>query len=122
MFQRSIWMRPALQTSEAVLLPALPQHQPAQPGFSDLYTYRKAAEDPFRPLPLEDQPVQSLALSTYVRPRGSMAGRSVLRAAGVTGSPFMPRGKPQYYAGRSGQGGQMTAGRGEARRRPFPFK
>ncbi|MDD3335775.1 MAG: hypothetical protein PHI98_09730 [Eubacteriales bacterium] len=96
MQQRYSWMRPALQTSEAVLLPALLKRQYGEPRYSDRYTRVKAAEDPFRPVPQEGEPV--LALSTYVRPRGSMAGRSVLRAAGVSGSPFSFRGKPRYYA------------------------
>lgn len=96
MLQRSLWMRPALQMGEAVLLPALMRRQLAEPFFSDRYTHIKADESPFRPVPTEgEQP--TLALSTYVRPRGSMAGRSVLRAAGMTGNPFAARGKPRYY-------------------------
>lgn len=94
--QRYLWMRPALQTSEAVLLPALPRHRLAEPRFSDRFTHVKTSQDPFRPIPAEGEQ-QNMALSTYVRPRGSMAGRSVLRAAGVTGDPFSCRKKPQYY-------------------------
>lgn len=102
MLLRSLWMRPALQTSEAVLLPALVKRQTMEPFFSDRYTHVAAAEDPFRPVPPSDGQ-QSLALSTYVRPRGSMAGRSVLRAAGVTGNPFASRGRPKYYSAAQGR-------------------
>lgn len=100
MLQRSVWMRPALQTREAVLLPALSRQRLADPYFSDRYTKIKNAEDPFRPIPEENIPqnLEVTALSTYVRPRGSMAGRGVLRAAGVY-CGFCSRGrKPQYYA------------------------
>lgn len=100
MLQRSIWMRPALQTREAVLLPALTSRRVAEPLFSDRYTKVKSAEDPFRPILAEgEQPTSACtALSTYVRPRGSMAGRGVLRAAGVWCSPYGRGRKPQYYA------------------------
>ncbi len=97
--QRSLWMRPALQKSEAVLLPALPRRQQAEPRFSDIYTRTKAAEDPFRPLPnTAAVPENSMALSTFVRSRGSMAGRSVLRAAGVSADPLRRRSRPRYYS------------------------
>lgn len=100
--QRNLWMRPALQKSEAVLLPALPRRQQAEPRFSDRYTRPAPAEDPFRPFPdIAAAPASTLALSTYVRPRGSMAGRSVLRAAGVSAEPFRRRAKPRYYSARS---------------------
>lgn len=75
------WMRPALQKSEAVLLPALPRRM----GTTRLLT-RFSAASPSHFLPVEDGwAVQkpALELSTYVRSRGSMAGRSVLRAAGI---------------------------------------
>ena len=97
--QRNPWMRPALQTSEAVFLPALLKRQPPEPLFSDRYSRVKPEEDPFRPVPQEGQ-ASPAALSTYVRPRGSMAGRSVLRAAGMTGVPLGGRSKPRYYAPR----------------------
>lgn len=101
MLQRSIWMRPALQTREAVLLPALTRRRTAEPLFSDRYTRRKSEEDPFRPVPSADETApgaMTTALSTYVRPRGSMAGRGVLRAAGVSCSPYARGARPQYYA------------------------
>lgn len=80
--QNDWWMRPALQKSEAVLLPALPRRPISLPRFSEQFTHVKASDDPFRPVS-EDWPKEQTALSTYVRPRGSMAGRSVLRAAGI---------------------------------------
>ena len=98
--QRYLWMRPALQKSEAVLLPALPNRFVSDPRFSDRFTHITASENPVRPIPPEGGQPQNLALSTYVRPRGSMAGRSVLRAAGVTGEPFSQRGKPRYFSAR----------------------
>lgn len=86
--QSYLWMRPALQISEAVLLPALPRRSVlTEARISDRFTSLSA--EPFRPVPEEgiaaEQPV---ALSTYVRPRGSMAGRGVLRAAGVSMNPY----------------------------------
>ena len=79
--QNEWWMRPALQKSEAVLLPALPRRM----GTTRLLTRcPAAASGPFQPVSPEWPSTGSgLELSTYVRPRGSMAGRSVLRAAGV---------------------------------------
>ena len=81
--QNEWWMRPALQKSEAVLLPALPRTQGR--CFSDQFLHYKQASDTFRPV---SDASQTTALSTYVRPRGSMAGRSVLRAAGVHMVPY----------------------------------
>ena len=58
---------------------------------------RSLSTEPFRPVPEEgiaaEQPV---ALSTYVRPRGSMAGRGVLRAAGVSMNPYSQWARPAY--------------------------
>jgi len=59
------WMCTALQKNEAVLLPAL------QP------------ENPFRPVEEWTEP----SVPT-LRPCGSMAGRSVLRAAGLSQDPY----------------------------------
>ena len=61
MIQRSLWKRPALQTSEAVLLPALPRMKAAEPVYSDGYLHVRPTEDPFRPV--EETP--RTALSTY---------------------------------------------------------
>ena len=99
--QRSLWMRPALQKSEAVLLPAL-QRRTAEPQFSDPYYYISPVENPFVPIEGDEMApgaeVTTTALSTYVRPRGSMAGRSVLRAAGVSENPYLWRNaRPTYY-------------------------
>lgn len=86
----SLWMRPALQKSEAVLMPAMQRQAVGERQFSDFYNHRQAAEDPFRPIVGDDMAITT-ALSTYVRPRGSMAGRSVLRAVGVASDPFSQR-------------------------------
>ncbi|MEG1471322.1 MAG: hypothetical protein RSD76_02670 [Clostridia bacterium] len=59
-------------------------------------SYVKPPEDPFRPMPTIEGGAQTLALSTYVRPRGSMCGRSVLRAAGMAKDPYGMRAKPQH--------------------------
>lgn len=78
------WMRPALHKSEAVLMPAMGKNRTYEPLFSDRVN-RKNAEDTFLPIPSE---VTTTALSTYVRPRGSIAGRGILKAAGVSLSPY----------------------------------
>lgn len=88
--QSEWWMRPALQKSEAVLLPALPRRMGTtrllncSPGVS-------AADNAFIPVADDCHSAQnpSMELSTYVRPRGSMAGRSVLRAAGVCADRYI---------------------------------
>ena len=62
------WMRPAFQPTEALLLPAL------------------SPDDSFRPI--------EAFLTPQTQPagkRGSMAGRSVLRAAGVRQAPMTRR-------------------------------
>lgn len=76
--QKQWWTQPALQTSEAVLLPALEGREDAA----------------FRHVTDEWDAPQGLALSTYVRPRGSMAGRSVLRAVGVRSAPYLRGASP----------------------------
>ena len=86
MQQRYLYMKPALQPSEAVLLPALSGRrrfepltlEPAQPE-----------KDSFIPV-TGDWNGQTTALSTQVRSVGSMAGRSVLRQAGIGASPYRP--------------------------------
>lgn len=85
MQQRYLYMKPALQPGEAVLLPALSGRfwteplvaEPAQP----------ARNESFVPV-TEEWNGQTTALSTQVRSVGSMAGRSVLRAAGVRDCPY----------------------------------
>lgn len=85
--QNEWWMRPALQKSEAVLLPALPRRL-GTTRLLNHYTSAPAVSGPFLPVTDEWQ-TPKLELSTYVRPRGSMAGRSVLRAAGIHADRFI---------------------------------
>ncbi len=94
--QSYLWMRPALQISEAVLLPALPRRSVlTEARFSDRLT--SPSDETFRPVPQEGiAGGQPMALSTYVRPRGSMAGRGVLRAAGVSMNPYRQWVRPAY--------------------------
>lgn len=89
--QNELWMQPALQVSEAVLLPALERRCMNLPRFGNRYLSPAVASDSFRPADSTWDRSEPLALSTYVRPRGSMAGRSVLRAAGVYTVPFVSR-------------------------------
>jgi hypothetical protein len=77
--QRYLYMKPALQPSEAVLLPALSRSK-----WQDTVAVEWNAplkNETFIPA-TEEWKGQTTALSTQVRPSGSMAGRSVLRAAG----------------------------------------
>lgn len=107
--QRNMWMRPALQKSEAVLLPALPKRFTSGSHYLEQAVHITASESTFRPAwdsqdtqtQAQPQAQQTMALSTYVRPRGSMAGRSVLRAAGMTSDPFARRTRPRYYTPKS---------------------
>ena len=93
---RNLWMRPALQKSEAVLMPALQRRPAAEATFSDRYARMIAKESTFLPAVIPSPP-ETTALSTYVRPRGSVAGRSVLRAVGMLADPLSVRGRPLYY-------------------------
>ena len=95
--QNESWMQPALITSEAVLLPALERRSSLMPRFGNRYFTSPPSEDVFRPAEENWGVPPSRALSTYVRPRGSMAGRSVLRAAGVRTVPMQQ--KRAYSAG-----------------------
>ena len=94
--QNQPWMRPALQRSEAVLMPALPRRN--APGVRLRFPQVNVTEDTFRPVPAQDEQ-RPMELSTYVRARGSMAGRGVLRAVGVHTTPMGASGRPAY-AGR----------------------
>ena len=85
------WLQPALQTDEAVLLPALEQRSTSYSRFGNRYLQPVPSENVFRPAAENWGVPPSLALSTYVRPRGSMAGRSVLRAAGIRTEPICRR-------------------------------
>jgi len=98
LMQNEWWMRPALQKSEAVLLPALERSSITQPRFSRHFTHVKSTSDPFVPVADTWQTAQTQTLSTYVRPRGSMAGRGVLRAAGVNATPYGIHSRPRYSA------------------------
>lgn len=96
--QQEWWMRPALQRNEAVLLPALERN--SRPSLHLLGQLNRTPRPSEHFVPIsEEWPVQTTALSTYVRPRGSMAGRGVLRAAGIQLGPC------RYAAGRTGRTG-----------------
>ena len=84
--RNDLWMRPALQMREAVLMPALPSR--AVEAWTWEWQPPAAEESPFRPVPQEGMETDRMQLSTYVRPRGSLAGRGVLRAAGVATNPY----------------------------------
>lgn len=86
--QNELWMQPALQVSEAVLLPALERRNMNYPRFGNRFLAPSVTSDAFRPADSIWDSSETLALSTYVRPRGSMAGRSVLRAAGIQMDPY----------------------------------
>ncbi len=121
--QRNIWMRPALQTSEAVMLPALQRRMVGEPQFSDLYYRAQPQDNVFQPVQADratgtataptaiaTTPVTTTALSTYVRPRGSMGGRSVLRAAGVSLNPFIGNMRPVFFQSNGGNRGFSMRG------------
>lgn len=94
------WLRPALHKSEAVMMPALGHRRVREPLFSDRNGVK--SENAFVPVP---QAVTTTALSTYVRPRGSMAGRSVLRAAGVSLNPYASPKRSRQSGAARGFGG-----------------
>ncbi len=85
MQQRYLYMKPALQPGEAVLLPALPRRYWTEPLVSE--PTPAPVNEAFVPVTGEWNG-QTTALSTQVRSVGSMAGRGVLRAAGVSVSPY----------------------------------
>lgn len=99
MQQRYLYMKPALQPSEAVLLPALPRRRWLEPLVAD--PARSASDGGFVPV-TGDWNGQTTALSTHVRSCGSMAGRGILRAVGAMGYPC---------ASRNGSAHQCTARR-----------
>jgi hypothetical protein len=92
--QRSIWSRPALQQSEAVMMPALQRRIAGEPQLSDVYYRTSTAGNPFQEI-VEEQ--KTPPPSTYVKPRGSMGGRGVLRAVGMTLNLLQEDGKPAYH-------------------------
>ena len=99
MQQRYLYMKPALQPSEAVLLPALPRRRWHEPLVME--PAHIVPDSSFVPV-TGDWNGRTTALSTHVRPCGSMAGRSILRAVGATGNP---------YARRNGSAGQSATRR-----------
>ena len=88
MQQRYLYMKPALQPSEAVLLPALPRRRWLEPLVME--PSQTITDSSFVPV-TGDWNGQSTALSTHVRSCGSMAGRGILRSVGVMGQPYMRR-------------------------------
>lgn len=88
MQQRYLYMKPALQPSEAVLLPALPRRRWPEP----LVVEPSHAEPDGNFVPVTgDWNGQTTALSTHVRSCGSMAGRGILRTVGAMGTPYVNR-------------------------------
>ncbi len=85
MQQRYLYTKPALQPGEAVLLPALPRRRWQEPLVMEPAVSQRNQN--FVPVS-GDWSGQNTALSTCVRQPGSMAGRGILRAAGVRISPY----------------------------------
>ena len=75
------WMQPALQTSEAVLLPALETTSPT--ARRSVTHHFPTQEYPNAFIPLVEAQEQSPSPEPPIHSHGSMAGRSVLRAVGV---------------------------------------
>ena len=86
--QRYLYMRPALQPSEAVLLPALSRRRWQEPLVVE--PAHLPVNDSFVPVTGNwcGQSSQTTELSTRVRSGGSMAGRSILRTVGAMGNPY----------------------------------
>jgi len=99
MQQRYLYMKPALQPSEAVLLPALPRRRWMEPLVVE--PAHSVPDGGFVPV-TGDWNGQTTALSTRVRSCGSMAGRGILRAVGAMGNP---------YPSRNGSASQRTSRR-----------
>ena len=106
MQQRYLYMKPALQPSEAVLLPALPRRRWLEPLVVE--PAHSVPDSGFVSVTGEWNG-QTTALSTHVRSGGSMAGRGILRAVGAMGNP---------YPGRNTSVGQRTARRSRMSLRP----
>ena len=89
--QRYLYMRPALQPSEAVLLPALSRRRWQEPLVME--PAHVPANDSFIPVTGDwhGQTAQTTELSTRVRSCGSMAGRGILRAVGAMENPYARR-------------------------------
>ncbi len=80
------WMQPALQTSEAVLLPAL--ETASHPTQSSPTRYLPAPQYHSAFVAADENWEQPAARTLPVQSHGSMAGRSVLRAVGVHTAPI----------------------------------
>ena len=93
--QNESWLHPALQENEAVLLPALERRSRNFPRFGTRYLPPSSAAASFRPVPQDWSSEHPSVSNGSMRPRGSMAGRGVLRAAGVHTEPFYRR--PCYH-------------------------
>lgn len=91
--QRYLYMRPALQPSEAVLLPALSRRRWQEPLVME--PAHLSGNDNFVPVTGDwnGHPVQTKELSTQVRSCGSMAGRGILRAVGAMENPYARRSR-----------------------------
>lgn len=88
--QNESWMQPALQAGEAVLLPALERQSNERFRYNNLQLPSSRTEAAFQPASTlweEQLSAQTHAISR----QGSMAGRSVLRAAGVKTAPMAKR-------------------------------
>lgn len=81
--QNESWMQPARQFSEAVLLPALERPNPRTSRFANRYLPPTASQDAFLPADKSWGAPSVHTPSCPARFTGSMAGRSVLRAAGI---------------------------------------
>ncbi len=81
--QNESWMQPARQFSEAVLLPALERPNPRKSRFVNRYLPPPASQDAFLPANEAWGAPHAPTSACPARFSGSMAGRSVLRAAGI---------------------------------------
>lgn len=89
--QKDLWMQPALQAGEAVLLPALERRSTPVSRFGSRYLAPPLPDSAFRPASEPWEDARLPAPHSCAQSRGSMAGRSVLRAAGVRTEPFYRR-------------------------------
>lgn len=89
--QNQSWMQPAVQAGEAVLLPALERKSNARPRMANRRLPLSQAEDTFMPADTTWEDTQPAHAHHPASLHGSMAGRSVLRAAGVRTTPVTKR-------------------------------
>ena len=81
------WMQPALQPNEAVLLPALERSIPSPVRRTHSRRLSAPPADVFVPV------AEPVSAAPFTRPAGSIAGRSILRAAGISAAPVCHRRK-----------------------------